>query len=155
MYKFIVPDSNSISIDLNTLSGEVEYEITNAKGTEEQFGNSADSNRNNTLIHYGKGSDESFIFSNKDKLFKSGSIYYLTIKSLVEYSRVILTVSHVGKYSIITESTPRKIKSDGSTKLFYYNVDPTPGNSKINVELLPSNKNALFSAFIKTVSLRI
>mmetsp|Transcript_42541 Transcript_42541/g.49686 ORF Transcript_42541/g.49686 Transcript_42541/m.49686 type:complete len:780 (+) Transcript_42541:1399-3738(+) len=151
-YKFILPDEMPLKVDLNVLSGQAEYEITTLKMSDELFGTELATGRNDTLIHYSNNTEDRFIFNKDHKSFKVGSLYYLTIKSISDYSRLVLTVSHVGLYSAISESSPQKVKIENTTSLFYYTMDNTPGKSKIVVEALPTNKDERYEVYCKIVS---
>lgn len=151
-FKFIVPDENPISVDINTLTGEIEYEITLQTPNDDEFGLASDK-RNTTVIHKGTSKDNHFVFNKEHDAFNKLTLYYLTIKSNSFYSRLVLTVGHVGQYKLISETAPPAVKVTDSPSLYYYTIDPNPGKSRIILEAFPTNKLEKFSIYTKIVSL--
>lgn len=150
-FKFIVPDQKPVSISINTLSGEIAYEITNLPINDTEFG--TDSGRKSTLVYRGTSNDHKFVITEQN-LSNGSSMYYLTVKSVSFYSRVSIVVGHVGDYNYISETVPQKIYLKDFSTLVYY-VDPTPGHSKIIVEVVPPTKNEKFTVFAKMVKSNI
>lgn len=150
-YKFLMPDDKPYKVDVNTLAGEVDFEITSDKPNDDEFGK-LQNVRNTTLVYKGDSSNGVFIFNKSGQKKYTHSLYYLTIKPREFYCNVVITVGHIGKYTRISETTPQSVIINNDTSLFYYNVEPTIGKMKISIEAFPHNKNEKFAVFIKVVS---
>jgi hypothetical protein len=148
-FKFIVPDKKPVSVQVNTLSGDVQYEITSSSQKDTDFG--TDSGRSSTLVFRGTSADHKYVITDQN-ISDGSSMYYLTIKSVSFYSRVSITVGHAGDFSYISETVPQKVYLSGVSTMVYY-IDPTPGHSKIIVEMVPRTKQEKFTVYAKMVYL--
>ena len=149
-FKFFVSKETPLLVNVNTLSGEIEYEITTDKPNDQEFGLESDS-RNTKVVHRGNTENGKYVIDKDSPHFKKHRMYYLTLKSKDFYSRVVVTVGHVGDYTLISEATPQSVTIDGNISSYYYLLSPEIGNSKIVMEVFPSNRDEKFSVYTKIV----
>lgn len=148
-FKFIIPDNDPFEIKVQTLAGEVEYIIASDKISDDSF----DSEANKKIIFKGSSSTDYISLKVGENGIQNKKMYYLTIRSNLLLSRLVISVGHAGHYSLISEATPQSVKLSKESSLFYYVVDRSTPRSNVLIETFLEEYSAQnFSVYVKLVS---
>ena len=151
-YKFIVDDNEDVIVDVNVLSGSVEYKLTNYPLKEENYDDVYDQDGDeNGLIYHEYNPELYFDFSKNNSYFSVGKAFYITFKSNEYFSRFIVSVSHKGQYNHISDSTPLRVHMNKGEQMFYYTFNPESEKTRIVIETFLKNRDETFQLFAKLV----